>query len=379
MNLFPNPEKLIKGWMYRVFQKALFSCKPHKKKSAREIHLIYKPDAIGDFLLAGGVIRQLIKRAPGPWGLICSPQVKDLAEHLFPDLILIVLQGSNRGNSSNAFAKICSLRCFCRSHRVGTLVCLRHSLTGMDHVLLNWLHPEISSGIHDTPMPAPTPDRYRTYRFNHAPVYPTERGQLPLEVHAHLAVVNALIDSPLLESDCMPFLNLQVIKRNAPPELAVFPVTRSRLRNYPLPKLSETVNQFLRVRPDFRVTVFGTRDDEADLRKFQSLLQSPHPVNIEYPASILDAAKRIQQSTQLLCMESAPAHIATILDIPMVCILGGGHYDYFAPWFTSSNQHWIAERLPCYSCNWNCVFDTSQCIDKITSASILNGLLQQPI
>ncbi|MDA3874061.1 MAG: hypothetical protein PF795_08875 [Kiritimatiellae bacterium] len=303
--------------------------------------------------------------------------MEDLARHLFPGLGLVVMQGSNRLDSGHALAEIRSFRTFCRAHRIETLVCLRHSLTGMDHVLLNWLDPSESSGIVNTPIPAATPGPYRRFQFTHQPDYPQQRGTLPLEVHAHLSVVNCGLNiTTLTESDCQPFLNLPTATPPNPPELAIFPVTRSRLRNYPLTRLAMAVNGFMDTHPDFRVHVYGTKTDETEINSFKSLLHPHYPITIEYPASILDAASRIQNSSLLLCMESAPAHIAAILDIPMVCILGGGHFDYFAPWGTPDHQIWIKQYLPCYHCNWNCKFAEPFCITKIDEQIVSENLLK---
>lgn len=368
--------KHFKSKLYRIFQGLSFAYSPRKKKNAKSINLIYKPDAIGDFLLASGVIRELLTRKPGDWVLICSPQVEDLARHLFPELGLVVMQGSNRLDSGNALSKIRSLRPFCRAHQIETLVCLRHSLTGMDHVLLNWLDPVESSGIELSPIPAATPGPYRHFQFTHQPEYPDQRGALPLEVHAHLEVVNHVLQNPLREKDCPPFLNFSPVAPSNPPELAIFPVTRSRLRNYPLPRLAEAVNSFLDVHPDFWVHIYGTKSDDSALHEFQSQLQAVHPVIIEYPTSILDAARRIQDASLMLCMESAPAHIASILDIPMVCILGGGHFDYFSPWGTPEHQIWITHPLPCYHCNWDCIFAEPKCITKIDKHIVTTRLIK---
>jgi len=365
----------FKRTAYSIFQRILFACRPLKSKASECVNLIYKPDAIGDFLLAGGVIRELIKRKPGNWVLICAPQVEDLAKHLFPEIDLVVMQGANRLDSGNALAKMRSLRPFCRTHRIETLVCLRHSLTGMDHILLNWLDPAEASGISLSPIPAPTPGPFRSFRFHHQPSYPTERGQLPLEVHAHLAVVNPLLEAPLQESDGMPFMNLPERAPNNPPELAIFPVTRSRLRNYPLPKLAEAVNRFLVEKPDFRVVLFGTLQDENALCEFQRMLRSPHPVKIEYPASILDAARRIQSTSLLLSMDSAPAHICVILKKPGVFILAGAQFNHFAPWGPTNLNKWISHYKPCYYCNWNCKYEEPLCVTQIDTTAITDQLL----
>lgn len=365
----------LKSSLYWILQQFLFVCRPHKNKNLKHTNLIYKPDAIGDFLLATGVIRELLERCPGEWTLVCSPAVKEVAHDLFPDLSTVVMQGSNRIGSGNPLSKFRSLRPFCRSHRVETLVCLRHSLSGMDHVLLNWMSPRESAGIHTTPIPTPTPGPYRHFQFTHIATYPRQRGNLPLEIHAHMSVLNALLDTPLLETECIPFLKLADVKPNDPPELAVFPVTRSRLRNYPLPKLADAVNRFLAQQTDYQVCLYGTPEDASTLDEFRILLHSPHPVRIEFPDSILDAVKRIQQASLVLGMDSAPAHISILSNKKGIFILAGAQYNHFAPWGDPKRQIWLSYPLPCYHCNWACKYPEPFCITNIESKTISNHLL----
>lgn len=368
-------KKILNYLTYAFLQRIFYICVPCKKDNPKSVNVIYKPDAIGDFILASGVIRGLLKRKPGAWVLICSPEAEDIARHLYPKLDIIVMQGSNNPGSVNAIAKIRSLRGFCQNHNIETLVCLRHSLTGMDHVLLNWLHPVRSSGNIHTHIPAETPGPYHRYTFTHQPSHPVNRDALPLEVHIHLAVVNRLLNRPLTESECLPFLDLPPTTSSHPPELAIFPVTRSRLRNYPLLRLADAVNCFLDLHREYRVHIYGTQADEPELNEFRSLIHTHQTVAIEYPASILAAAHRIQESSLILCMESAPAHIATTLDIPMVCILGGGHFNYFAPWGNDERQIWLYTVLPCYTCNWKCIYDNPICIYEIPSSKITAKLV----
>ncbi len=362
--------KFTKATLYRIIQSALYVCAPIKRKNSRSVHVIYKPDAIGDFLLAGGVIRQILTRHQGEWVLVCSPEVSRIARELFPNLTLQLLHGSNRTDSGNALKKIRSMRSFCRTHQVETLVCLRHALTGMDHVLLNWLHPRFSAGTVGSPLIVRSPGPFRKFQFSASAPYPGTRGKMPLEVHAHLAVTNNLPGINLRESDCMPFLHPCSVEKAAPPELAVFPVTRSYLRNYPLDSLASAVNRFMRAFPAYKLCIYGTKNDEQSLTLFSNLISEPTRMSIDYPDSILSAAARIAQSSLFLGMDSAPAHIAAILDKPSVIILAGGQYNHFAPWATSDRQVWLSVETPCYFCNWNCIYNEPLCITKLTPEQI---------
>ncbi len=360
--------------MYWMIQSALYVGAPIKHRGPKSIHVIYKPDAIGDFLLAAGVIRETLNRCPGEWVLVCSPEVSRMAREMFPSLKLQILDGSNRIDSGNALKKIRSMRSFCRTHQVENLLCFRHALTGMDHVLLNWLQPGFSSGTVGSPLSVSSPGPFRKFQFKASVPYPVTRGDLPLEVHAHLAVVNRLTEIELEEADCKPFLPPVSGEKATPPELAVFPVSRSFLRNYPLDKLASAVNLFMRAFPEYQVRIYGTKSDEESLTTFSGRINDKTRMAIEYPDSIVSAAARIKASSLFLGMDSAPAHIATILDKPGVLILAGGQYNHFAPWRNSARQVWLSAELPCYHCNWNCKYNEPLCITKLTPEQVFQSM-----
>ena len=57
-------------------------------------------------------------------------------------------------------------------------------------------------------------------------------------------------------------------------------------------------------------------------------------------------------------------HFAGALDRPVVALFGGGHYPRFQP----AARRWAAvtKRLPCFGCEWHCVFDRIRCIDEVS-------------
>lgn len=78
----------------------------------------------------------------------------------------------------------------------------------------------------------------------------------------------------------------------------------------------------------------------------------------------------------VLSVETVTAHLAVALDAYLVCILGGGHFGEFAPYKRSSRQVWLYERLMCYGCNWNCIYESPHCLSLIAPEIVLNTVKQ---
>jgi ADP-heptose:LPS heptosyltransferase len=81
----------------------------------------------------------------------------------------------------------------------------------------------------------------------------------------------------------------------------------------------------------------------------------------------------IGNSTLLIANETSAIHIAVATQTPSVCILGGGHFERFAPYPDDVDYRPICvyEKLPCYYCNWVCIFDTEKhqpfpCISSVS-------------
>jgi ADP-heptose:LPS heptosyltransferase len=87
-------------------------------------------------------------------------------------------------------------------------------------------------------------------------------------------------------------------------------------------------------------------------------------------AAILAAAQLV------LANDTSATHIAAACGVPTVCILGGGHYERFMPYEVEFEDgrplpHAIAHKMPCFGCNWRCIYERSKgapvaCIKQIS-------------
>ena len=56
-------------------------------------------------------------------------------------------------------------------------------------------------------------------------------------------------------------------------------------------------------------------------------------------------------------------------------VAGGGHWKRF--FYENVISTIITNRLPCFNCDWNCIYDNSYCITEINKASIIHALEQR--
>jgi len=90
----------------------------------------------------------------------------------------------------------------------------------------------------------------------------------------------------------------------------------------------------------------------------------------------------IGNSALLIANETSAIHIAAATKTEAICLLGGGHYERFAPYPMQyeSSPVCVYEKIDCYNCNWNCIFKTGEsqpfpCIANISIDSVWKKVL----
>jgi ADP-heptose:LPS heptosyltransferase len=107
--------------------------------------------------------------------------------------------------------------------------------------------------------------------------------------------------------------------------------------------------------------------------KIQSLSGVPLE-NLAGKTSLSELASLLGKSHLVISNETGTAHISAAVGTPTVCILGGGHFDRFAPYPDLPGQtnylKPVNHNMPCYNCNWECVYpikedEPAQCIQNV--------------
>ena len=70
----------------------------------------------------------------------------------------------------------------------------------------------------------------------------------------------------------------------------------------------------------------------------------------------------IANSQLVISNETSAVHIAAACNTPTICIHGVAHYKRFVPYpaHISNKLIFIYEKMPCFNCNWNCIYETEK-------------------
>lgn len=124
----------------------------------------------------------------------------------------------------------------------------------------------------------------------------------------------------------------------------------------------------------YAVTIFGGRSEMDQCKELEEELKRCEQVlsitNVAGNTTIGELIEGVRNSDMVISLETATLHIATGLGVPVIGIVGGGHYGRFYPWGDPSLSRSVHLPMECYHCNWNCIFDRMKCIHDIPASHL---------
>lgn len=331
---------------------------------------ILKLDKIGDSLLALGAVRKLLSFfREDEVVLIVSSMAAPLYRMEFPAAKLLLMPAFCERFWPDFLTRIVRYAYSLRAIKAEHLVCLRHQHSDYLHAIAMMINAKRchasrwEGNMERTSLP-----------FPRCPIiaYPDKSADTCLELEAHRRVVESVLAAGVEIADMIPKLpNIKVVVGEA---LLVCPVTGDPIRQYPADLLAESIQVFLQQWPNTPVQF--CLPPGSDQKRWQIALESRGISGVEWliPKDLESLINVVAQAGLVLAPDSAPSHIATILDKPGVFILGGGHYGMFAPWGRSGRQRWLNHATDCYQCRWICTHPEPYCITHIAPADIARSL-----
>lgn len=337
---------------------------------------IYKADRLGDFVLALGAIRRIVEReGEENCLLILAPYARELARREFPRVEQAMVEPWHPG--------LGPLLRYQKAHAeeplfkrgVGRLVCLRHNRLFQENVVCGSIPADESWGA-ETGEPSREPGQWlASLPFDH--VYRTfqQLSGEPHDLARHRTVAGGFLGLKPEQLDVIPR-----IEWHGSPEdryVAVSPFGSAAIRDFPPGLLAAVGCGLWR---DHRLP-FRLLAPPGDVPRYQALADrlmadGVPQVTVRICGSLNELIDAVAGSRLVLSVETATAHLACALDRPLVAVLGGGHYGWFAPWQRSRRQRWISNQVPCFGCNWLCVQSEPICLTRLPVLAVEDAVQQ---
>ncbi len=209
----------------------------------------------------------------------------------------------------------------------------------------------------------------------------TKKLQLPVSINFEFERSRFFFENVLKEPVTIngPSIPVDYSRRNG---IIIFPGTGVFKRNWEAEKFNSLIKLILQ-HTSHPVYLAG---GQAELQIGEYLAKNlpPNSVdNLTCKTSLPQLVQLIGNAALIIGSETAAIHIAAATQTKAICILGGGHFDRFAPYpdHVLNKPLCIYEKMACYNCNWNCMYQTMDnepypCIANVSLDKVWQASLQ---
>ncbi len=366
------------------FRALIYLAYLRRQKPRSKLHkkcAIFKLDSLGDGVLALGAIRSITRRfGEENCALVCWKRLKALMASQFPAMEIVGADLQN-GTLLPTIRYLNSMR----QHRifaqgVELLISLCHHRSMHTDLVMSAIPAETTIGSPNTWLSDFGFDRIKKsrLRFDKTSSPIVEPGDNECrELACHRAVLTCAFSDAIESDEIFPKLPLNRIVENSN-RLMIAPFAGVPIRDMEADQIKRILLE-IPPRHKFETLMVSSPADEGRLKKLAAGLKEDGFSSIltRCTENIEALIRTLSEGGVLLAPESGPAHLATALDIPSVILLGGGHHGWFAPWRRSTKQVWVDNRVPCYSCNWQCIYNEPICLTEISAKTVAAEIIRR--
>jgi ADP-heptose:LPS heptosyltransferase len=355
--------------------------------TADSAYAVIKADGIGDFVLATAFLNVMDRKFQrARITLFCNNLVHDLAKKLYPRWdVVSVRRNAHSGvgvwpSKPNAYRKLV------KRPAVDALFDLRGWRNCQDVAWTSWIPARWKLAVQNRAAQGSLSERRESSVYDElvAPASSASSLEWCQDLRNYQALAERLFHSPQecpevrpsirrLPSGCFP----ESVRMESGRYLAVSPFAGANIRRIPDALILESLRRYLSTRetPMPVCLVGGPGDFQESRLLARRISEFVECVNLSGKLSITQTAALIQQASLFLGAESGMAHIAAASGVPSVVVIGGGHWGLFAPWLCGEKHvRWVTHRLPCFHCNWSCIFDEPKCIREISAIELVESM-----
>ncbi len=163
--------------------------------------------------------------------------------------------------------------------------------------------------------------------------------------------------------------------------IILFPGAGFIKRNWEIEKFAEIIELIIS-NTNYKIVLAGGKSEEEIGNYLTEKFKSDRTDNQINQTSLVQLTNLIASSNLVIANETSAVHIASACNIPNVCILGGGHFNRFAPYPKEIEPDCAYEVLPCFNCNWNCKFETAKeapypCISIVSVEQVWDKIIRK--
>lgn len=337
---------------------------------------IFKPERLGDFLLAQPAIRQLVEsRGAANCTLIVSRACRALADRLFPEVEKFEVALEFPWGDWNWIEARRQAEALDRL-RFEKAVSLTHHRKPALWSAWTAICAEEKTGLVGHPWMLPGLRRVECRHFDLHATYPRQvspDGVTCLELDAHAAVLNMCGCDPVSGVALRPRLERGLAQTGSKkPVLGIAQGGSSRIKSLPDELVGQICGRLAGLK-SFDVWLIGDAAQRGTLERLRAHLVGRHGLDdvrvcCDWNLGQLEAG--LAQCAAVVSADTFTAHLATALDLPVAVLAAGGQPGVFGPWRNSDRQRWFTHELDCLGCGWRCSQRSVLCVERIKPEAV---------
>ncbi|HYM08844.1 MAG TPA: glycosyltransferase family 9 protein [Terriglobales bacterium] len=142
----------------------------------------------------------------------------------------------------------------------------------------------------------------------------------------------------------------------------------TKVKRWPLDKFEQALRGF-QARWGLPVTLIGDDGERAELEGLANRIGS---AKVMAGLPIAEVARVLAGARLYFGNDTGPMQLAQAHGVPGVGTFGGGHWPSYAPWGAGSIG--LVSPLPCFGCDWDCIFDRGVCVENIPVEDVSRAL-----
>lgn len=202
------------------------------------------------------------------------------------------------------------------------------------------------------------------------------RSDVVHQTQAALISVNELFVTLEQESQPLSWMPLQKVRSNRrePMLIGLAPFTKQKVKQWPLQFFAEAITK-LAEETGAKFEVYGGPMEREMSMTLETMLQDRAVVaNLCGELTPVELRRRLEAVDLLICLDSGPMHVASLVGTPVVSIFSQITLNQFwRPWGPYGSL--VTTEVPCAQCQTHsglCPLGTRACIEGITVDSLLN-------
>lgn len=151
--------------------------------------------------------------------------------------------------------------------------------------------------------------------------------------------------------------------------IVIAPISSNKNRDWPYDYFKQLIKL---LGNNYHIILLGTRNQKRLLQKIGN-----DTLNVTILAGVLqinEISALLKKSNLFIGLDSGLTHLALKLGIPLIAIIGGGFYQRFFPYMESKKVKYLYNKMDCFGCEWNCIYDKKHCIEDVTVDKVFDEM-----